>query len=121
MMPGSSCRATNVCGYPYSLQIRSQVSNVGERSPASISRYSRTLTPTSQAGRQTLRPSRFRPRCIIPGYAAKVGTTGSLELTHAGRNRTCQQRDESETGSELQKWTQGGFEPPTSWLPARTR
>ena len=53
----SSARSpTNVCGHPYSLQIRSHVSNVGDRSPASISRYSRTLTQTSQAARQTLRP-----------------------------------------------------------------
>ena len=27
-----------------------------------------------QAARQTLRPSRFRERCIMPEYAAKVGT-----------------------------------------------
>ena len=60
-------------GHSHSAQIRSYVSGSGNRSPASSFRYSRTLTPTSQAARQTLRPSRFRERCIIPGYAAKVG------------------------------------------------
>jgi len=40
---------TNVCGHPYRLQIRSYVPESGNRSPASISRYSRTLTPTNQA------------------------------------------------------------------------
>jgi hypothetical protein len=65
---------TNVCGHPYSWEIRWHVSGLGVRWPASISRYSRTLTPANQAARQTLRPSRFRERCIMPGYAAKVGT-----------------------------------------------
>jgi hypothetical protein len=51
------------------------------RSPASISRYSRTLTPTNQAARQTLRPSRFRARCIIPVYAAEVGPDGAYRWT----------------------------------------
>jgi hypothetical protein len=40
---------------------------------ASISRYSRTLTPTNQAARQTLRPSRFRSRSIIDGNEARLG------------------------------------------------
>jgi hypothetical protein len=44
--------STNVCGHPYSLQIRRYVSSLGMRSLATISRYSRTLTPTSQAARQ---------------------------------------------------------------------
>ena len=30
--------------------------------------------PINHAARQTRRPSRFRARCIIPRYAAKVGT-----------------------------------------------
>jgi hypothetical protein len=38
---------TNVCGHhPYSSAIRSYASRFGIRSPASISRYSPTLTPT---------------------------------------------------------------------------
>jgi hypothetical protein len=65
---------TNVCGHPYNSEIRSYIPGLGSRSPASISRYSRTLTPTNQAARQILMPSRFRARCIIPGYAAKVDT-----------------------------------------------
>jgi hypothetical protein len=36
----------NVCGQPYSLQIRSQVSNVGHRVPASSSR-SLTVRPAA--------------------------------------------------------------------------
>jgi hypothetical protein len=60
------------------VEISSYVLESGNRSPASISRYSRTLTPINQAARQTLRPPRFRARCIIPGYAAKVGTSQSL-------------------------------------------
>ena len=40
-----------------------------------------------QPGRatETLRPSRFRARCIIPGYAAKVATTASLAREADGR------------------------------------
>ena len=41
--------AKNVCGQPCSLQIRLNVSPFGQRSPASISRYSRTLTPMCHA------------------------------------------------------------------------
>jgi hypothetical protein len=41
--------ATNVCGQPNSLQIRSHVSKVGDRVPTSISRYSRRLTPRRYA------------------------------------------------------------------------
>jgi hypothetical protein len=69
---------TNVCGHRYNSEIRSYVPRSGVRSPPSISRYSRTLIPTSQAARQTRRPSRFRERRIIPGYAAKVGMFKSL-------------------------------------------
>ena len=65
---------TKVRGHPYNSEIRSYVPGLGSRRPASISRYSRTLTPISQAARQTLRPSRFRARCIIVGYAANAGT-----------------------------------------------
>jgi hypothetical protein len=73
--PLSQVFETNVFGHPYNSEIRSYVPRLGSRSPASISRYSRTLTPTNQAARQTLRPSRLRARCIIPGYAAKVATS----------------------------------------------
>jgi hypothetical protein len=77
---------TNVCGHPYSSEIRRYVSGLGARSPASISRYSRTLTPINQAARQTRSPSRFRSRRIIPGYAAKVGMRRRL-------SRRAEQRD----------------------------
>jgi hypothetical protein len=63
---------------PRRAPIRSQVSNVGERDPVSISRYSRTLIPRSHAARQTRRPSRFRARRIIRGYTAKVDIVRSL-------------------------------------------
>jgi hypothetical protein len=76
---------TSVCGLPYNSEIRSYVPGLGSRSPASISRYSRTLTPINQAARQTLRPSRLRARCIIPGYAAKVGTRGAYRRTPTDR------------------------------------
>ena len=76
-----TCRVllTNVCGHPHSSEIRSYVPWLGMRSPNSISRYARTLTPINQAARQTLRPSRYRARCIIPGYPANVGMLQSLE------------------------------------------
>ena len=46
----------NLCGHPYSLQIRSHVLEVGKRTPASSPRYSWTVAPTSQAARQTRSP-----------------------------------------------------------------
>jgi hypothetical protein len=49
------------------------------QSPASISRYSRTLTPISHAARHTLKPSRCRSRRIIVGNEAKDATVKSLE------------------------------------------
>jgi hypothetical protein len=39
----------NVCGQSNILQIRSHVSKFGDRVPASISRYSRTVTPSRYA------------------------------------------------------------------------
>ena len=36
-------------GHPYAVAIRSYVSQLGHRSPASSSRYSRTLTPRRHA------------------------------------------------------------------------
>jgi hypothetical protein len=57
------------------------LSRLGVRSPASISRYSRTLTPTNPPARQTRSPSRFRSCSIIAEYAAEVAT---LEA-YAGR------------------------------------
>jgi hypothetical protein len=82
----------NVCGHPYNSEIRSYVPGLGMRSPASISRYSRTLTPINQAARQTLSPSRFRFRCIIPGNEATLAcdegypvalTSGTLAPTES--------------------------------------
>ena len=64
----------DVCGHPYSSEIRSYAARLGIRSPDSISRYSRTLTPISQAARHTRSLLRCRSRCIIAGYAAKVAT-----------------------------------------------
>jgi hypothetical protein len=64
------------------------VSRLGIRSPASISRYSRTLTPTSQAARQTRSPSRFRSCCcIIDGNAASPGMTELLDGADVTANR----------------------------------
>ena len=68
---------TKVSGHAYNSEIRTYVPELGVRTPASISRYSRTRTPTSQAARQTRSPSRLRSRCIIPGYEAEVGTDGA--------------------------------------------
>ena len=50
---------TNVCGQPYSSQIRSQVSKVGERAPVSSSRCLRTLTPMRSAACATDQPACF--------------------------------------------------------------
>jgi hypothetical protein len=77
----------NVCGHPYSLQIRSNVSKVGDRVPASISRYSRTLTPKRHAAWHSRTPSvRDRvgaSRGTLPGSACDEGypvalTSGTL-------------------------------------------
>ena len=58
--PGLSSYFTKVCGHPTVLQIRSQVSKVGDRWPASISRYSLTLTPRRHAACPTDQPARLR-------------------------------------------------------------
>jgi hypothetical protein len=69
---------TNVCGQPYSWQIRSQVSNEGERDPVSSSRYSRTLTLTNDAARASRGPHRSRSRLSISGSEASEATSDSL-------------------------------------------
>ena len=48
---------TIVCGHPNRLQIRSHVSKLGERAPASSSRYSMTLTPSRHAACPTDQPT----------------------------------------------------------------
>jgi hypothetical protein len=73
-------RPTNACGHPSSSQSRSHASLLGSRLPASISRYSRTVTPISHAARQTRSPSRRRSRSSIPGNAARVGTRRMLSM-----------------------------------------
>jgi len=50
----------NACDRPYSSQIRSHVSKLGERAPASSSRYSAGLTPSSHAACPTDQPACFR-------------------------------------------------------------
>jgi hypothetical protein len=60
----------NVCGHPYSLQIRSRVSKSGERVPASNSRYSRGLTPIRQATWPMVNPCRSRSFLRRSGNAA---------------------------------------------------
>jgi len=47
----------NVCGQPWSLQIRGNVSQFGQRSPASSSRYSRTVSPSRHAACPTDQPA----------------------------------------------------------------
>ena len=39
----------NVCGHPYSSQIRWNVCQLGHRAPVPSSRYSRMLTPSAHA------------------------------------------------------------------------
>ena len=53
---------------------RVHVSQLGERSPASSSRYSRTLTPSSCAARATDQPARFRSSSSIVGSIATGGS-----------------------------------------------
>jgi len=64
----SSSRPANACGHTYSLQIRSHVSNVGQRSLASSSRYSRTLIPK----RQAVWHSRIPQRAATSGDLVRV-------------------------------------------------
>ncbi len=70
----------NVCGQPYSLQIRSHVSKLGERWPTSMSRYSRMLTPRRRAACPTDQPARRRSSSSIPASAA---TKRRLSRCHA--------------------------------------
>ena len=76
---------TNVCGHPYNSEIRSYVSRLGVRSPDSISRYCRTLTPTNQAARHpetlTLPSALHHPR--VRGQGRHVQ---SLERAEDGRS-----------------------------------
>jgi hypothetical protein len=92
------------CGHRYNSGIGRYVSRLGVRSPASISRYSRTLTPINQAARQTRRPSRFRSRSIIEGNAASVATdrayrggTASQMSAQAGVRCASDQTDHAAT------------------------
>jgi hypothetical protein len=75
----------NANGHENTSHMRRHVSKSGSRSPASISRYSRTVTPISHAARQTRSPSRLRSRSIIVAWDAKVAMRvepkpGSLTL-----------------------------------------
>jgi hypothetical protein len=66
LKPSVVCPFKNICGQPYILQIRSQVSNVGDRVPSSSSRYSLTLTPKRHAAwhsRIPLRVEHVGERC----------------------------------------------------------
>ena len=66
--PDHEVLPTNVCGQPYSVQIRSHVTESGHRSPASSCRYSRTLTPRRSLA--LANPQRSRSRRSISGNAA---------------------------------------------------
>ena len=68
----------NVCGQPNVLQIRSHVSNVGDRSPASSSRYSRMLTPSLLHGCSTDHPARRRSCSSIVGSIAMSAAYGRV-------------------------------------------
>jgi hypothetical protein len=57
----------NVCGQRNSLQMRSHVSRVGERAPASSVRYSRTVTPSRPAACPTDQRARRRSCSIVVG------------------------------------------------------
>jgi hypothetical protein len=70
----------------YNSEIRSYVPRLGSRSSDSVSRYSRTLTPTNQGARQTLGPSRLRARWIIPGVRGQGWHVRSLERAEDARS-----------------------------------
>jgi hypothetical protein len=63
----------NVCGHPNVLQIQSHVSKLGDRVPASSSRYSRMLTPSSHAARLSDQPACLRSCSSNFGSIATAG------------------------------------------------